>query len=313
MGDPERSRAFAVSLTVAFLASPKDREFAIAEAFCKGVQAHGDKSSVMLTADYAGPQGETDVAVFVGVKGWSRLIMETHLEAGKHSIVLDKGYVGGPKGPRSKYIRCSVDEFQPLSYFQAISRPDDRLNQLGVQIQPWKKKGNEVVICGGSLKYAAWHRMPGANDRDPATTWATKTFGKLRKYTDRPIHYSPKPSWKHAVPIEGMRFVWPPVPINEQLKTAWAVVSYGSNATVDAQIAGVPTFVLGDGIAKPMSLDDLTRIDKPYYPTDAQRWQWLADLSYAQFSLQEFESGLAWSILRPQVISNARVRGYERS
>lgn len=302
-----------MSLNVVFFASPKDREMSIGTAFCQGVLSHGDTCRLVHPADYEGPHGDTDVAVCIGVKGWSRLLMETHLAARKHLVYLDKGYLGDPKGPRSKYIRCSVDSFQPLEYLQTIPRPDDRLKQLGVQLQPWRKTGKEVIIAGGSLKYAMWHRLGSQNGMDPATTWATKTYGVLRKYTQRPIFYSPKPSWKEAVPIEGTTFVRPPIPIEEQLKTAWAVVSYGSNATVDAQIAGVPTFVLGDGIAKPMSLDDLTLIDTPFYPTDTQRWQFLADVAYCQFSISELESGIGWSILRPQVMTNAKMRGDGRT
>lgn len=292
---------------VVFFASPKERELDIGQAFCAGVQAHGDTACLIHPADYDGPQSDTDVAVFVGVKGWSRLLMETHIAAGKHAIICDKGYFGGSAGPRSKYIRCSIDALQPLAYFQKTPRPHTRLHALDVNIAPWKKTGTEVILAGGSLKYARWHQMPMYTGLDPATGWAIKTFHRVRKHTQRPIVYSPKPSFKNAVPIEGMRFVQG-VGIEKQLQTAWCLVTFGSNAAVDAIIAGVPVFIPGDGIAKPMGLDDVAQVEQPFYPTDEQRWQFLADVSFCQFSAKELASGFGWSILRPQILLNAEMR-----
>jgi hypothetical protein len=289
--------AAVTSLHISFFAVPKEREYAIANALAEGVKVHGDEIQIVNPAEVEGPDPWTDVAVFVGIKGHSRQIMEDHLAVEKHAIICDKGYVPGPSGPRSKYVRLSVDALQPLSYFQRTPRPDDRLKKLGIKLQP-VRRGIHVIVAGGSLKYALFHGFASHDGKDAMTTWAEKTYSKVRKYTKRPVVYRPKPSWQDAVSIDGMRFSRPPVSIEEELRDAWCLITYGSNAAVDAVIAGVPVFILGDGIAKPLGLDDLTQLDDPYYPTDEERWQFLADVSYCQWSLPELASGEGWQYTR---------------
>lgn len=288
-------------MNVVFFASDKDREYSIANHFAEGVKKHGDRCDIMPTADYEGPNSETDIAVFIGIKGYSRLIMETHIAAGKHALICDKGYMGGPRGPRSKYVRVSIDDLQPHVYFQSPHRPDDRLKELGVHLQPTKKDGNNIFIAGGSLKYAQWHKFNGNETMDPVTRWASDLINNLSERTQRPLVYSPKPSWKDAVPIKGSRFAFP-ANLEEEMSNAWAVVSFGSNVGIDALIAGVPNFCLGDGIVRSLSLTNTKKINEPYYPTDEERWKLLSDIAYCQWNLNELKSGQAWGIIKQQIV-----------
>lgn len=287
-------------MNVAFFASHKDREYAIADHFAQGVRKHGDTCNVMPTADYQGPNNETDVAVFIGIKGYSRLIMETHVAAGKHSIICDKGYCGGPRGPRSKYVRVSIDDLQPHMYFQTPHRSDARIKELGVQLQPTKKNGNNIFIAGGSLKYANWHRFNGKDGMDPLTRWAHDLIRNISGRTPRPIVYSPKPSWKEAVPIPDSRFAHP-ANLEKELANAYAVVTYGSNVGIDALTAGVPNFCLGDGIVRSLCITTIRKINEPYYPTDEERWQMLADISWCQWNLEELKNGQGWETMKEQM------------
>ena len=295
-----------MKLRVTFYASQqrdgeyKDREKAIAEAYRQGIVKHGDECRVLPTADVEGVDEWANVAAFVGVKGYSRLLMDSYLKAGKHITILDKGYLSGAKGPRSKYCRVSVDSFQPLDYFQAIQRPDDRLRELKIELKP-SPKGQNIIVAGGSLKYALWHNFNARYGYDPMTTWAADVINYIAERTKNPIVYRPKPSWNDARPLPHSRFSRPPITIDEELANAKALVTFGSNAAVDAIIAGVPVIVTGDGIAKPLSRTHLKQINDLYYPTDEERYAFLCNLTYIQFNLAEFESGLAWDIIKPQI------------
>lgn len=288
-------------MNVLFYASDKDREYSIAEAYKKGIEKHGDHCRILPTADVEGVDEWADVAAMIGVKGWSRLLMDTYIAAGKHTTLIDKGYLSGAKGPRSKFCRVSVDSFQPLEYFQAFPRPDDRFKELKIDLKP-TPHGKNIIIAGGSLKYAQWHGFNGRYGMDPMTTWAFDVINNLKERTSAPLVYRPKPSWQDARPLPGARFSRAPITIDEELANAYGLCTYGSNAALDALIAGVPTYVLGDGIVKPLSRTSLKEIHNPLYPTDAERYQLLCDISYCQWNLKEFESGEAWPYIREQIL-----------
>jgi len=224
---------------------------------------------------------------------------------GRHTVYIDKGFTRqgdndfGNRLP--KFFRVSADAFQATEYFQAKPRSKDRWQALGLHVEDWKpaKKDGKILVAGGSEKYSLWHGHEGG-----ATGWATRAIEEVRKYSKRDIIYRPKPSWSEAKPISGTEFSRAPTGILSELKRSWALVTFGSNAAVDAICAGVPIFVTGDGIAKPMGLSDLSQIEKPWRPSDKEKMQWVYDLSYCQWSLPEFESGEAWAILRQIILGD---------
>lgn len=290
-----------------YVSKDKEREEKIAQSFCDGAIKHGEQCRMIYTSDFQERERVnewTDIACMIGVKGRSKQIMEAHLTAGKHTIYFDKGFFSGANGPRSKYVRISVDSFQLLGYFMNAKWPSDRFDALNIKVAPRYTKGENILICGGSLKYAQWHNLPSIDGLDPATSWAKMMVEEIRKYTKRPIVYSPKPSWQDAVPVPGAAFRRPPgTHIQDELKTTWLCLTYGSNAALDAILAGIPAIVTGDGIAKPMSTK-LVDIERPFFPTDEQRQEWLNTVAYNQWSLPELASGQAWEMLKPQIIAN---------
>lgn len=77
----------------------------------------------------------------------------------------------------------------------------------------------------------------------------------------------------------------------EDLKGAHALVTYMSNTSVEALLAGVPVFCTGPCAAASMGLHDLAQIEAPYYPDDRQRWFEL--LAENQWTLKEVAAGMA--------------------
>ncbi|AMX93645.1 MULTISPECIES: hypothetical protein [Mesorhizobium] len=284
-------------MKVCFYRSSKPREGLLADAFARGVIEHGDEAVVRQLDGDVQVASDCEVAVMVGVK--SKELYQANWRAGIHTILLDKGYsrhsAGGPI-KTWEYWRVSVDGHHPTRYLMKTPRPADRLQRLRLKVKPWRTIGDHIVIAGSSAKYNAFYGLP-----EP-TEYAESLVRHLRQFSDRPIVYRPKPSWKEAVAIDGARFSYGEgETIDQVLDGAHAVVTHGSNACFEAVLAGIPCVVLGDAVAKPISSVKLADIESPLMVKRRDRNQWLANLAYAQFTLPEYADGEAWQIIRPQI------------
>jgi hypothetical protein len=69
-------------------------------------------------------------------------------------------------------------------------------------------------------------------------------------------------------------------------------VTFNSNSGVEAALAGVPVFAFDEGsMVWEIANKTFDAIDNPQRP---DRTQWLADLSYAQWTPREMREGKAW-------------------
>ena len=284
-------------MRITFWRSNKPLEHRIAERVGEGARVLGFDYETRVTEDYTGPLAETDVAIVLGVKGMSGYIMREHRVLGKHVVYIDKGYYrgrGDDPAVKLKYFRFSVDAFQPLAYFQNTKHPSDRWDKLGFSFEPMQRNNfaGHIIYAGSSQKYCDFQQI------GDATKYATKVIKLIKKFVTNNIVYRPKPTWKDAVPIEGTTFSQSKKKIQEELKGAMALVTHGSNASFDAILAGVPTIVLGDAIAKPMAMQEIQQLRNINFPRDECRLQWGYDLAYCQWTLDEMRSGEMWTNLR---------------
>lgn len=107
-----------------------------------------------------------------------------------------------------------------------------------------------------------------------AQSWADETCRELLKHTDRKV----------IVKLKNA-----PQPLQHYLKNCHAVVGYGTVASVEAVLAGVPAFCGRNCPATPVGLQDLSQIESPVYP---DREPWFNSLTWSQFKLSEIASGL---------------------
>lgn len=279
-------------MMVLFAASEKEREQRLARAFAEGTARHGDQT--VICHNGAVPDLDPfDLVAMVGVK--SKRTFDAALAAGKLPIMLDKGYVRTRRagGRTWEYWRVSVGAHHPTrTTLMATDYPSDRWDALGLPVGPWRKRGGKVVIAGSSAKYHAFHGLP-----DP-TRYARLIVEQLHLVTDLPIVYRPKPSWRDAKPIDGTRFSVPPESLMTCLDGAFCLVTHGSNACFEAALWGIPSIVLGDAVAAPISSTDFLRFRKP---RREPREQWFANLAYHQWTEAEFASGEAWATISHQV------------
>ena len=292
-------------MKIAFYVAQKDRNWGLAEAVAESAAVHGDEVEIIPQRMFQGVRGDADGGACLGVKRAGKRLLGAHLQAGRHFMFFDKSYMD-----RANYVRVSLDAWQPTAYFRRQS-PPDRFERFGLKVEPRKSTNAdmEVIFAGSSQKYCNFH------DLGDATEYAERVIRKIKKKTSRPVVYRPKPSWAvhhpdECRPIDGTRFSVPGTPIREELANCHLLVTHGSNAAVDALLAGVPVMVLGSNIFSSMSMgEDYRMIEAPYFPADDERLQFFHDLAYCQWTLDEFRSGEAWADLRRTLIELGPVHG----
>lgn len=172
-----------------------------------------------------------------------------------------------------------------LQHNSVLSRPADRWDRLKITTRPFKRTGREVLVVAPDDKPCTFYDTT-------LDAWLEQTVGTIKQYTDRPVvvrHRKPG-MIKHNRDTETS--------FDTALATAWAVVTFNSNAGTESILNGVPVFVTqAANAARPLALDDLSKIESPYYPTDDEVHAWAGHLAYGQFHNSELENGTALRIL----------------
>ena len=270
--------------------SGKDRSQKIATALGLGASAAGYKALIRMDNYYRQPIG--DIAAFYGYQKSFPRIMAEYIAAGKTVVFVDLGYWGRRLGGRYKgYHKVTINGRNPDKYLMKRNRDANRITLLGIKALPWRSDGNFIIVAGMSDKSANSYGLKPEE-------WERWAVAELQKHTIRPIIYRPKPSWLAAKPIPGSHFQPAQKSSDATAKTfagCHAVVTHHSNIAIDALVNGVPSFCW-DGAATCMSLQDLSKIEKPLRPP--ARDQWLANIAWCQWSVPEIASGAMWRSLK---------------
>lgn len=278
--------------------SEHKREVVLAQAIVDGCAAHGVRAKMRVKGrdDW---NEDCDLACMVGVKNLE--LFRAYRKRGINVAYFDKGYVrrlhrtenGGEEW--MEYWRVAVNAHQPVSYVEMAKCESSRAKDEGLRLLPWRVSGEAILVDGSSAKHYAFHDLG-----DP-TAVARETIDGLRKLSDRPIIYRPKPSWRGAVPIDGTEYS-----TGKDFRPAFArahvLVTYGSNLCFDAVLAGVPCIVLGEGIARPISSTSIEDAERPRLASDDVRKQWLANVAWCQFSKYEIATGVAWPVIKDMIV-----------
>ncbi len=281
-------------------------EKSIVDSLVKGIQRHGDTCRIVDSLDFQKKLNwGSEEVVFLGrsLPG-SKIVMEEAQKRGIAFVYYDKGYFnrGWKTDNPNIYFRFSVNDLQPLHYFQAVSRPPDRWDRLGIALGKRRLGGRNILFAGASKKFGLYYGID-------AEEKANSIIKDIRKATLRPIVYrARRPEQETGLPgtsFSGDR------KLKEDLEDAHALVTFSSNAAVNALLSGVPAFVLGPGIARPVSNTDLSRIEDPFFPTEEQRFQWCCDLAYCQWRVDEMEDGSFWEELKKILIKKTYLKSPE--
>lgn len=117
--------------------------------------------------------------------------------------------------------------------------------------------------------------------------WRKHILTTLRQYTQRPIEFRSKNSDKKT-----RQSVFD---LLNQTKEYYCVVSHSSSAAIEAVWTGTPIITLGQHVSAPVARNDLSQINDLYRgPID----EWLAALTYHQYTYEEFKNGTALKLSR---------------
>jgi len=184
------------------------------------------------------------------------------------------------------------DDTNP-SRWQQISK------DLGLSLKDWRVKGEHILLA--CQRNGGWS-MAGYNVVD----WVKKTVLEIRKYTDRPIVVRGHPGDKNAMSYLTQKGVdWKlsqKDKIVEDLKNAWATVTYNSSPGVASAIEGIPVFVTDPNpkISQAYSVAnlDLSKIESPEV---FERQRWVEKISMCHWKFEEISNGSAWKHMREYV------------
>lgn len=207
------------------------------------------------------------VAMFGSPKLWP--LLEQARAEGRMWYYGDHGYFG-----RGRYYRVTKNALQ---YIRGPSWLDfERLEELGVDIAPSRKAGDHVLVCPPDEVFA------NLNGFD-AATWRTNVLAALREITKREIRV------RERTCGEGRG-----APLAEDLDGAWALVTYTSNAAVEALCAGVPVICTAPSAAWDLASRRLEDVESPRVWGVRRRRDWAARLAANQWTLAEIRNGTCW-------------------
>jgi hypothetical protein len=295
-----------------------DRKFITLKKFVEGVTMAGDQGMLSYSMDYE----PCDVAVMLGwvhenSKSSPHLLLrkkiaeEQKKRGGRVAIADSNLFLYRDTSNPLYYLRYSFDGVFPSTGEYCDSwhsdwRWCDIRRDIGVDLQPWRQRGDHVLIC---LQRDGGWSMQGR----PVVDWAIDVISRLSQHTRRPFRIRPHPgdrgSAKHTAQILHHFKKNKQVLISASaatqtlmgdLKNCWAVVNHNSSPTVGAAIEGIPVFVTDpeNSQCRDIANTDLARIEEPVLP---DRLPWVCKISQSHWSHADLESGRCWQHMRQWV------------
>lgn len=213
-------------------------------------------------------------------------IMKRCWEDSRIFYYIDTGYFGNERTPSNpngwKYWHRIVKN--NLQHGEIIPRPDDRFKLFNKKFNPWKKTGRKILIAAPDEKPCKFY---GTTKEE----WVTQTVKIIKQYTDRPVVVRDRAAKR----IDRIATDTLQAALDNDV---YALVTFNSVAAVESVFHGIPAFTLAPAnAASPVSLQDLSQIENPYYVDSDKLYAWACHLSYGQFHVNELKNGTALRIL----------------
>lgn len=243
---------------VAYPVANKRKATEICEAFAQGCGGGVVRDGVFHTAD---------AHFFYGVDASNEAAWRAVRKARAPYYYCDNAYFDQVRG---QYFRVTRNGLQHNGVGRSNGK---RFNDLGIEMRPWRQRGDHVVVCPQSEHFM---RTLAGVDFD----WTRTTLSALARFTSRPVRLREWSRDKAALAAT----------LDDDLRGAHALVTWSSAAAVMAVTAGVPVVTMGPCAAAPMAGDlaDIENLPQP------ERMNWASVLADNQWTLEEMKSGRAW-------------------
>ena len=187
---------------------------------------------------------------------------------------IDSGYTNFVESNK-KWHRLTRNHLHFNTQFVA---PADRLKNFTKFPSPWRNTGKTILVVEpGEFAASIMHV--------DAKSWTKQIVDELKKYTDRPIEIRSKINKKSRTSLYQTL-------LNGDY---YCTVSINSNSAVESIWAGIPAITLDKHVSNAVTRNSLAQINDLYY---GPLGDWLAWLSYCQFTYDELIDGTAYSIVK---------------
>ena len=228
-------------------------------------------------------------------------ILKKQASENNHTLIIDSNlFLSYDPGNTNHYLRYSFDGVFPTTGNYFWDNPDpsrwDKISKkLNITVKDWRLTGNHILIC---LQRNGGWSMKGLDVMD----WLDTTVKEIRRYSDRPIVVRAHPGDRQARKYLRKDRRWTisdTDSILQDLKDAWATVTYNSSPGVVSAIQGIPVFVTDPTPTISQAHDVAnTRLKLIETPGTYDRLQWLNKLSMCHWNFEELKSGEAWKHIR---------------
>ena len=256
-----------MSLNIQILIKPNKPHH---EKWC-GAFSEGYNGNVLETPDRGDIVQDVDLVVFWSMH-WDAVIQDCRRK-GIPFLCLEMGYID-----RENFASVNLNGLNGRSKLQVPSDDNSRCMKHGWYQKKQKLPGDRIVIMG---------QLPGDKSLDGIDIydWALKVHERY-KAIDLYSEFKPHP-------LDKQEIAKIPIFTGDIHKDASYLVTYSSNSGVDAWVNGVSAIA---------------------HSETSMLWKWqnkigfmnefMNDISYRQYSLEEFRSGEAWKNLYSQILKS---------
>lgn len=182
-------------------------------------------------------------------------------------------------------------------------------------IQPWNSPGDNIIIIGQKEGDSALNSLYTKFGYNNFFDWVSDVISEIRNYSDRKIIIRPHPK-NVARSIRRSKHIpnnfknvevsnYTPTgtysggeSLDAELANAYCVITFSSNAGVDAVVKGIPVYAFDkDSMVYPLNQGNLSSIENLNYNIPINDWQ--NKIAYTFWNTEELESGETWAHLKP--------------
>lgn len=276
--------------------------------FVEGVKSTGDNGILWDKPKWI----PSDVGVLQGFvhedspnRGHLKLrktVFDKQVGSGKKALVADSNlFLYAEPTNAMHYLRYSFNGIFPTDANYFWDDPDPaRWNSisknLNLSLKDWRSNGDHILIC---LQRNGGWSMKGLD----VMQWCNQTIKTISTYSDRPIVVRAHPGDKKA--RDYLKLNHPNVRVSftpsilDDLKNAWATVTYNSSPGVASAIEGVPVYVMDPEPKHSQAVDianiSLANLENPNMP---DRQKWIEKISMSHWNFDELSNGEAWNHIK---------------
>jgi hypothetical protein len=256
-----------------------------------------------IIREYGKLDKTSDINIHFGIKSrfkkntkFRELLMNNY----KYNIIIEQGFLN-----RKKYQSIGINGFSGLSKIKPTNCQKDRFDKLNINVKDIVINNDGYILFCGQLPWDSQVQDINYNQ------YLNNIFNQLKKITLKKIKfrfhplYKNKKNKKYKINIPEYVEIDQHINLIDSIKEAFCIISYNSNSLVDSLLEGIPVITLSNiSIIYDITENDINNINNIYIPSKKIILQKLYDISYLQYSLDEFRDGTAIKYAKKLIKNN---------